>query len=309
MVLQNTFKAEIVKAVREQFGLGVQQAKEAIDFAHDRYSGDLLAGIGHVHARGLAVHIRGDRDAWNVKQALKWAEDHRTTPAGLEIRLKLSQANNGIDMVPGHEHIGHDIADIEARETWRDLVAEIYKHTQPGGALEGYLFHGTSGERSDSIEQHGLMTSDVLMRHEEETWWTEGTYWGTLPVASYYAEDAVFGRYDGDVPDQAHPDPVFVAVHTSALEEAGELFADEQSMDCPIARHLEGNIEDINAELKSFEESGVCPNADDSLRLIGSLVCTAPVGPEVLTTIRNKEDLNAFLVRISENNPEGFLTP
>jgi len=54
-----------VKAIREEYGLGMEDAKKAIQIANDRFDGDINLGVRWVHADGFAVSVRGDRAAWN----------------------------------------------------------------------------------------------------------------------------------------------------------------------------------------------------------------------------------------------------
>lgn len=70
-----TFDAKTVKAVREISGFGMQELATAFRRAQERYGGDLLAGVGWLDARGLAVCVRGmDRDDWNDMKAREWAD-------------------------------------------------------------------------------------------------------------------------------------------------------------------------------------------------------------------------------------------
>lgn len=58
-----------IKEVREKFGMGMRDAKRAVEIANERFNGDVELGAWWVHANSLAVLVKGDRCAWNDEYA------------------------------------------------------------------------------------------------------------------------------------------------------------------------------------------------------------------------------------------------
>lgn len=59
-----------VKAMREFSGEGLMDCRAALRSAN----GDPLLGLGLMRAKGLCVNVKGDRLAWNLRQAESYAK-------------------------------------------------------------------------------------------------------------------------------------------------------------------------------------------------------------------------------------------
>ena len=69
--------ADDVRKLRDVTGAGLPDCKRALE----RSGGDLPLAAGYLRMDGLAVHIRGDRAAWEDAGAQKWAEQYRADGA------------------------------------------------------------------------------------------------------------------------------------------------------------------------------------------------------------------------------------
>lgn len=63
--------AEEVKEIRNLFEVGISQAWEIARMAEEdpRFGGDVALAAAYVHSAGLAIQVKSDRDAWNLKHA------------------------------------------------------------------------------------------------------------------------------------------------------------------------------------------------------------------------------------------------
>lgn len=72
---------EIIRAIRELAGVGLLEARKAMEIGRDRLAGDMVAAAGYAASRGLAIRVRGDREAWNMDRGRARALVWRTDPA------------------------------------------------------------------------------------------------------------------------------------------------------------------------------------------------------------------------------------
>lgn len=61
---------EALRAMREFTGEAITDCRKALRAAN----GDPLLAIGHLRAIGLCVHVKGDRIAWQLQQAQRYAK-------------------------------------------------------------------------------------------------------------------------------------------------------------------------------------------------------------------------------------------
>lgn len=71
---------EVARIIRTMFGLGLLQARKAIEIAEQFCDGDVVAGAGYIEASGLAVNVRHDRHGWNLRHGRDIAERMRERP-------------------------------------------------------------------------------------------------------------------------------------------------------------------------------------------------------------------------------------
>ncbi|WP_455233070.1 hypothetical protein [Geopseudomonas aromaticivorans] len=74
---------ELVRNLQAVTGQGMMDCRRALKAC----AGDPLLACGYVHAMGLAVNVKGDRDAWLLKTAQWLAQDYRLTADGLVERV------------------------------------------------------------------------------------------------------------------------------------------------------------------------------------------------------------------------------
>ncbi len=70
--------SERVRKVREMIGVGIVDARRAVEIADDRFGGDLRLGAWFVYASALAVNVKGGpgaRDRWNETYARRRVEE------------------------------------------------------------------------------------------------------------------------------------------------------------------------------------------------------------------------------------------
>ena len=186
---------------------------------------------------------------------------------------------------PDDARIGELIGDPARRALWRETVAALHEAAQPGGPLEGWLFHGTCEEHARAIAEEGVTTTYAVARMDYETGdddWaeTEGTHWGIPKVAAFYAEDLIESKDDPSL------DLAIVAVRIDDLMECGDFCADGQTVDCPLYTRLgrtEAETDALwNASLKDTE---AC------LAVHGTLLVLGPVPAGDVRILRSAADV------------------
>src|SRR3546814_21178360 len=78
--------------------------------------------------------------------------------------------------MPGLDDLGACIAEPHRRALWRELVVFLHRADPLGGALAGWVFHGTSLRKLDRIRTEGLHAGAVVLRNDENEWgrpWNE----------------------------------------------------------------------------------------------------------------------------------------
>lgn len=157
------------------------------------------------------------------------------------------------------------------------------------GMEETYFFHGTSDAYLNSIEEHGLTTTEVMMRYylehdngEPAIVWTQGTYWASARLAAYYAIDSAIHRGGN---------PILIACLRTDLENEGELIADELTLDYPpelLAQHqgkeysIVNGMNTMDIDWHAF------------FRYYETVVCLSPIGYENLIVIKDKKCVDEF---------------
>lgn len=160
----------------------------------------------------------------------------------------------------------------------------LHRAALPGGPLNGWVFHGTSGPNIDRIRYEGLRTTDLHLRDADGDWIASGTHWATPWLASWYAEDCILSAGDAALPLG------FVAARITDLAREGDLVPDFASVDFPIVERLglsRDQLQDV------WEKSAGDWSA--SFRILQAFGCTAPVGPDMLRVITNMDELGLLL--------------
>ncbi len=187
---------------------------------------------------------------------------------------------------PLHPQVGMNIADPDARGSWRAFVAALDHAARPGGPLEGYLFHGTDADVAALVAYEGVTTTFAIAGqdgcaafHE-----TEGTHWGTPKVAAFYAEDLI----------ERHDDPglelAILAVRVADLEGCGRFATDGQTIDCPLHTRLDRDPAATDAAWDaSAKDWRAC------LDVLGTLLVLGPVPSGDVRALHGLSDLDLFL--------------
>src|SRR3546814_12091139 len=79
--------------------------------------------------------------------------------------------------MPGLDDLGACIGEPDRRALWRELVVFLHRADSFGGALDGWVFHGTSLRKLDRIRNEGLHAGAVVIRDDENEW---GSPWNVL---------------------------------------------------------------------------------------------------------------------------------
>lgn len=74
-----TLTVQGMRSLREMTGMSMWDIRRAARVAEERFGGDLLAGIGHVHCSALAVSRRNPEAALD-REAREFAEARRHLP-------------------------------------------------------------------------------------------------------------------------------------------------------------------------------------------------------------------------------------
>lgn len=125
-----------------------------------------------------------------------------------------------------HCELGRTLKEQDARDEWVSLIRGIAEIVDAHDLQEEVLFHGTTLEKAMAILSDGMRPTDafeVLADGSEVM--TEGSYWGTIGTAAWYAEDSARHRSGGR--------PVIIACPTSFLETYTTLGVDIPSRDMP----------------------------------------------------------------------------
>lgn len=158
-----------------------------------------------------------------------------------------------------HQDIGLKITDERERRDWISLVTAIADRIEEAGLSEEILFHGTTVEKARAIMSNGMRPADafeVLPDGTESM--TEGSFWGTVGTAAWYAEDKSFYRGES---------PVLLACPVGFLQTYSILGIDIPSRDFPIP----GLTPMEDPEVARRWATGMRRTWQDSLSDIGSV--------------------------------------
>jgi hypothetical protein len=181
--------------------------------------------------------------------------------------------------------LGKLIKPARRRKEWQEIIMALHEASQPGGALEGWVFHGTSIDNAATIEYEGLTSSRALADHPDgSSGWTEGTHWGTPKVAAFYAEDLIESEEDPDL------ELAIIAARIDDLMTCGAFVTDGQTVDEPLYTRLDA---DKSAILERWEAS---PKAwRDCLECFGSLLVLGNVPADNIHLIESMDDVVTIL--------------
>jgi hypothetical protein len=182
--------------------------------------------------------------------------------------------------------VGESIRGAEYRAQWIEIIQPLHEAAQPGGPLEGYLFHGCTQMTADSILAEGMDLTEVLLddpSHDDRHLEREGTFWASPSVAAFYAEDRV-DALDGDIP------LCLIAVPREALEAAGKWEPDIMSVYPCMSERLGRAEADLLAEWDASSK-----DAEASFRVFESVAVLGAPKVADMTVIRDLDDAMEFL--------------
>jgi translation elongation factor EF-Ts len=78
-----------IRAIRDFSGEGLMDCKKALRSAN----GDPLLAVGILRASGLCVNIKGDRQAWNLRNAEGYAKTLELTEDGAIVTIQTGLEN------------------------------------------------------------------------------------------------------------------------------------------------------------------------------------------------------------------------
>mgnify|MGYP001470690550 FL=1 len=125
-----------------------------------------------------------------------------------------------------HEDTGQVFRTDAKRQEWIGLLNEIDRTIRECGLQEEILFHGTTIGKARSILKSGMRPTDAFELFDGEEMTSEGSFWGTIRTAAWYAEDSSIHRKGGR--------PAIIACPVSFLQTYTTLAADIPSRDFPV---------------------------------------------------------------------------
>lgn len=159
-----------------------------------------------------------------------------------------------------HHEIGLKIADEHERRDWINLVTALSDRIEEDGLSDEILFHGTTLEKARSIMSTGMRPTDAFEVLPDGTEiMTEGSFWGTVKTAAWYAEDTAFYRTGGT--------PVLLACPVGFLQTYSILGIDIASRDFAVP----GLTLLDDPEVASRWATGIPHTWQDSLSDLGSV--------------------------------------
>jgi hypothetical protein len=184
------------------------------------------------------------------------------------------------------DKVGALMADKEARAEWVAMVRRLHEAASSGGPLEGWIFHGTAADRASLIAAVGVDTTYAVAGGDDAAEWdeTEGSHWGTAPVAAFYAEDLIESTED----DRLRL--AIVAVRIADLETDGPFVVDGQTLDCPLDTRLERDSDAIDADWRKSSQGW-----RDCLDIFGTLLVLGPVPQGQVHVLKTLQDVEALV--------------
>lgn len=86
--------AERCKRLRETTGMGLMGCKKALTLAEGpEFDGDVVLAVAYLEAASYAVHVKGDRHAWNLSCARERAPDLRERLPDLDAAFPAPDSN------------------------------------------------------------------------------------------------------------------------------------------------------------------------------------------------------------------------
>lgn len=139
-----------------------------------------------------------------------------------------------------HHELGLKIDSGNARLEWVSLVTGIAEFISEMGLEEEILFHGTSIRKAHAILRDGMRPTDAFeILHDGTEVMTEGSFWGTIGTAAWYAEDTAFHRTGGR--------PVLIACPASFFQTYSTLGVDIPSRDYEMPLDAAVIVDDIES--------------------------------------------------------------
>lgn len=190
--------------------------------------------------------------------------------------------------------VGSSLSKAE-REHWREFVALLCEMSEPGGPLDGWLFHGTTSQRADGIMASGMEPTEVMLRIGGSFDYVGGSYWGRPLIAAGYAEDPE--RFEGHIENPIS----IVAIRLNDLSAECALAVDEPTLDFPVERLIGMTPEELEKKWAPRD-----PSADwlDSLEVLGSVAALHDdaLSSERMLMFRRMNDIESFIAGANRKN-------
>lgn len=189
--------------------------------------------------------------------------------------------------------LGKLIKPAKRRKEWQEIVMALHEASLPGGALDGWVFHGTSVDNAATIEYEGVTSSRALADHPDgSSGWTEGTHWGTPKVAAFYAEDLIESEEDPDL------ELAIIAVRMDDLRPCGTFVTDGQTVDVPLYTRLDAEESSIKERWEASPKGW-----QDCWECFGTLLVLGDVPADDIRVIESIEDVLAMVEATSAPAP------
>lgn len=179
---------------------------------------------------------------------------------------------------------------------WRALLTSIKEMIEEHGLGGSVVFHGTSTKWLKDIQEDGLCPSDLgdayFKKHidfDDPDFGPEGTFWGQLATAAWYAEDTVMERDNGETW------PILIAADAFELSLDYPLYPDRASLEGPVDKSLPVSTDEKLAE--TWWKRGARFNWERGLEDLGAIfaVHTEYLDNDKIGIIQNADDFRNFL--------------
>ncbi len=197
---------------------------------------------------------------------------------------------------PSQTYNSRHATDISNFDEWKTLILGVRELLEEHGLDQSVVFHGTSTKWIEDIQADGLCPTELgdayfkkRVDFDDPDFGEEGTFWGQLNTAAWYAEDTVVER------DNSDTQPVLVVADALELSLEYPLYPDKASLEGPVDNTLPVSTSpDLAA---SWWKSGARFKWEKGLKELGAIfaVHTDYLDDTKIGIIRSIDDFKDFL--------------
>ncbi|TLX15994.1 hypothetical protein [Rhizobium sp. MHM7A] len=180
---------------------------------------------------------------------------------------------------------------------WRTLLDAIKEMIEEHGIEKSVVFHGTSTKWLKNIQEDGLCPTELgdayfkkRIDYDDPDFGPEGSFWGQLSTAAWYAEDTVAERDNGET------QPILIVADAFELSLEYPLYPDRASLEGPVDQSLPVSTDEKLAD--TWWKRGARFNWERGLEELGAIfaVHTDYLDNDKIGIVQDIEDFRNFLV-------------